>query len=112
MWLYGVGLYSIAFPLSIVNIFITFVPFKVSQYSEDSDHYKTLLEDQQRSIQIYHDFEYLNDSLRQKLMMYSNIVPAVFLFLDMVMSKIRYPATMTVLGYLHILMWLMITYVG
>lgn len=30
MWLYGVGLYSIAFPLSIVNIFISFVPFKVT----------------------------------------------------------------------------------
>ena len=34
MWLYGVGLYSIAFPMSIVNIFISFVPL-VGIYTQD-----------------------------------------------------------------------------
>lgn len=112
MWLYGVGLYSIAFPLSIVNMLISFVPFKVSMYTEDKLHYKTVNQDQQTSIQIYHDFELKDDSLRQTVMVYSNILPTVFLFLDMLMSNIRYPASMTLLGYLHIFVWLFITYIG
>ena len=42
----------------------------------------------------------------------TNIVPTVFLFMDMIMSKIRYPPRLVILGYVHILVWLFGTYLA
>lgn len=45
------------------------------------------------------------------LIILTNIVPTVFLCMDMLMSKIRYPPRLVILGYVHICVWLVLTYI-
>ena len=70
--------------------------------------------DQLKSIQLYHDFREdtsKGPSFRMWIIILTNIIPTVFLVFDMIMSKIRYPPRLAILGYVHIVLWLILTYV-
>jgi hypothetical protein len=85
-WSWGVFFYSIAFPMSIVNNFIFFVPFRgFGTTTIEKDMYINL------ATRNLYEFKWPAWNLRQKTIWWSNIIPMLCFLVDFCFNQIKYP---------------------
>jgi hypothetical protein len=96
MWKWAVVLFGQALPLSLVSLFITFVPFN-SVFERDLDdrlieNYPRVLHDIRKIVKIKYDFnDSGTDTWRILVIVTSTILPFVCLSIELILGKIRVP---------------------
>ena len=115
MWKWGVIFYGQALPLSIVSLFITFVPFNAA-FERDLDeglieNYPRVIHDMRKIVKIFYDYNDSGvDTWRILVIVTSTILPIVCLSIELILGKIRVPIRQVSLTIIISLLFFLISF--